>query len=137
MASPNEQLAAAHSTVARDRLRNTIPTAEELKAYADRLPPIYREVLAAFQQADPNRMKGDPVAFGTLRSTLLNEAKEYTDPELELAIGKLVDMGFLDESDFPEWFTPTPIGDALIAIITGKPVRPVSIPELPTPTWVG
>jgi len=110
MTSDDAQFAATQNKVARDRLRNAIP----------------------------NRVEGEPIALGTIRNTLLNKGTQLTDPQLELAIGKLVARGFLDQSDFPQWFfTPTPVGDALITTITGASVKKASIPDLPNPTWVG
>lgn len=130
-----EQFAAAQSKLAKDRFGNTIPTPEELKAYADQLPPIYRDILTAFQLAGPHRSEGEPVAFGTIRSFLLNEGKTYNDYELELALGNLVNQYFVDEPEFGQWFTPTRVGESLIATLTGKRTKEATVPDLPSPPW--
>jgi hypothetical protein len=130
-----EQFAAAQSKLAKDRFGNTIPTPEELRAYVDQVPQIYKDILATFQIASPNRSEGEPVAFGTLGRSLVNQGKTYTEYELELALGNLVDQSFLDESEFTQGYTPTRVGEALIATITGKRAKEVAVPALPSPNW--
>lgn len=46
------------------------PTDEQLRAYADQLPELYREILSAFQFADPNRQFGEGVLESTLKNYL-------------------------------------------------------------------
>ena len=115
--------------------RANLPPEDKLRQYADQLPDIYRDVLAAFQSAGPGRSSGDSVAFGTIRNHLLNERRAYTEAQLEVALANLVDAGFLDEPDFMQAFAPTPVGEELIAVLTGRRAAPPAVPELPKPTW--
>ena len=41
-------------------------TEEELRHYAESLPPIYREILGAFPRLEPSRKQGYGLAFQTL-----------------------------------------------------------------------
>lgn len=109
------------------------PPPEKLKAYAALLEPIYVDLLVAFQASGPVRMQGEPVAFGTIQNHLLGEEKKYTEAELSAALGNLVSQGILTESGV--WYAPTKLGEALIGVLTGSPATPVSVPELPKPTW--
>jgi len=52
------------------------PTDEQLKAYAEQLPDLYKDILAACQFADPNRMGGEEILLGTLRNYLRNRAHQ-------------------------------------------------------------
>ena len=51
------------------------------------------------------------------------------------AIKKYNELVQLDEPEFMVWFAPTPLGEALIATITGKRAREATVPDLPKPTW--
>jgi hypothetical protein len=111
------------------------PPAEQLRAYAQQLPDIYRDILVAFQTSGPPRTEGDPVAFGTIHMHLLNEGKTYTEAQLGAALDKLVANGFVSERDFLTWFAPTRWGEALIGLLTGTTTRPAIVPDLPQRTW--
>lgn len=110
-----------------------LPKPEQLTAYSEKLPSIYRDILSAFA-AGPERTEGDPVAAATIKAVLADKGP-YTEPEIDAALGKLVEGRFLLEPEFMERFAPTAVGEALIATLTGKPARPVTVPELPAPTW--
>ena len=43
-----------------------MPSDQELRAYAQTLPTIYREILAAFPRIEPGRKAGYGLAFQTL-----------------------------------------------------------------------
>ncbi len=139
------------------------PTPEQLQAYADQLPDLYKYVLAALQFAQPNRVVGQGVLAGTVRMFLHNRryalvgdtpAREFADPrfsgqefldavpflsEEDFAgiADRLYEAGFLELDDEPKFprLTPTPLGERLIAALTGKETPHRPIPQLPNPTW--
>ena len=67
------------------------PTPEQLKAYVEQLPELYREIIAAFQFADPNRQYGEGVLESTLKNYLrgkslptgFNREQEYREKRLD------------------------------------------------------
>ena len=111
------------------------PPAEKLRVYAQQLPEIYRDILVSFQNAEPQRTQGAPLALGTIQNHLVNEGAKYTEAELTLAIDNLTKSGILSEPEFMTWFAPTRLGEALIEVLTGRAAHPVTVPELPKPTW--
>jgi hypothetical protein len=147
------------------------PTDEQLKDYADKLPELYKDILAALQYAQPDRVAGQGVLDGTVRNFLKNKAEEVrrrsalgpmyispdrvglllgkssylfgtailevTDPAFDAAIDRLAEAGFLEFPDDPRLgsLIPTPLGERLIAAITGKTTPRQDIPDLPKPTW--
>jgi len=50
------------------------PTDEQLREYAAQLPDLYKDILAAFQYADPSRDRGDGLFEESLANFLWNEA---------------------------------------------------------------
>jgi len=48
------------------------PTPEQLKAYAEQLPDVYKDILVAIQAAQPNRVIGEGVFASTVRNFLIN-----------------------------------------------------------------
>ncbi len=111
-----------------------MPTDSELAAYAQRLPPIYRDILAAFPEIEPGRKAGYGLAFQTLAVHFANRRMEYALPEVQEACRRLADMGFFEIRN--EIFAhPTELGERLIAVLTGKRAPAFSVPELPLPTW--
>ncbi len=146
------------------------PTPEQLKAYADQLPEIYREILAAFQFADPNRQYGEGVLESTLKNYLRGKSmptgsgrgQDYrqkrldhkthlrrlrsdktqramllSDDTVSLALERLAAAGLI----VPPLETrlgsliPTPLGESLIAAVTGVTPTQLTLPELPKLTW--
>lgn len=112
-----------------------MPTADQMKAYAEQLPQIYRDVLTAFQDATPGRRFGEPVALATLDKHLINQNRRYDAEETTLAVGKLVANGFLASANRFDFFQPTPLGEELIAAVTGRRAKQITVPDLPKPTW--
>ncbi len=51
----------------------TVPTDEQLKEYAAQLPDLYKDILAAYQFADPSRDRGEGLYEEQLQNFLLNE----------------------------------------------------------------
>ena len=47
-------------------------TDEQMESYANSLPPIYREILAAFPRLDPSPKQGYGLAFQTLAAMIGN-----------------------------------------------------------------
>lgn len=131
-----ESLAKRRAEAERERLRKSIPAADVLKEYASQLPPVYRQVLAAFQDAQPGRQAGESLAAVTIQTHLQNTDIRYDLPDVVDACLALVAAGFLDDTSRAfESFAPTPVGEALIAVITGREAPSRSIPPLPMPTW--
>jgi hypothetical protein len=127
-----ENLAAA----TRDRRKKTIPEPAVLAEYAAQLPPVYRQVLAAFLDTNPGRMAGEDVAAVSIQMHLRNTGVRYDLPDIVDACLALVAAGFLDDTSRAfESFAPTPVGEALIAVITGREAPSRTIPALPSPTW--
>ena len=139
------------------------PTPEQLKAYAEQLPDLYKDILAAIQAAQPNRVIGQGVLAGTVRMFLLNQRNEFVhgfplrsisdprfaDPKFLLAarflteadfsaiVDRLVEADILEPDDEPAFprLLPTPLGERLIAAITKKETPRRVLPDLPKPTW--
>ena len=144
----------------------SLPPPSFLNEYAHKLPKVYRDVLAAFQQADPNRRYGEGIFLSTLRNFYLGqycypngttsttttpppdrgdwiptigivpEASAKTDDFVRI-IDRLTDAGFLRQSDEVRFglLTPTDLGEALIAAITGRHTPKVELPDLPPLIW--
>ena len=112
-----------------------MPTDAEMIAYAKRLPPIYREVMAAFPAIEPSRKAGYGLAFQTLAIHFANTGRGYSLGDVQNACMRLADSGFLEIRN-GIFAHPTDLGEQLIAAVTGGPRAPVAnVPELPTPTW--
>jgi hypothetical protein len=127
-----EKLAAA----ARERRKKAIPEPAVLVAYAAELPPIYRQILAAFQDAQPGRLAGEDLAAVSIQAHLRNTGVRYDLPDIVDACLALVAAGLLDDTSRTfESFAPTPVGEALIAVITGREAPSRTVPALPAPTW--
>lgn len=114
-----------------------MPTPEQIREYVNQLPPIYRDILAAFPEIAPDRSAGDGFSTSLLLVYLGGRGRSYSTEEVMAAVERLEDRGFLqiEERDLIV-ITPTPIGEDLIATITGKsPRKRPLVPELPKPTW--
>ncbi len=111
-----------------------MPTDEELRAYAANLPTIYRDILAAFPGAAPNRRWGDALTPETIEEFLLEHFPDHRPDDVFDGLTRLVDRRFLDRNQ-KIYFSPTPLGERLIAVITGRTPRANTIPDLPVPTW--
>ncbi len=118
-----------------------LPTTDQLKAYADQLPEIYREVLSVFATADPYRRYHGDLSLETILAHVLNRGQKsdgsslYDSEELLLALVRLKNKDLLVRDDVEPYYHPTSTGEELIAILTGRHARKVSIPELPQPNW--
>jgi hypothetical protein len=113
----------------------TMPTPEQLKAYADSLPDIYRQVLKALHAADPDRRYGDKVIPHLLWQQLATVRSEYVHREYQFALEELAQSGFLVYEDEPDWWRVTDVGEELLTAVTGKRAKTVVVPPLPKPNW--
>jgi hypothetical protein len=110
-----------------------MPTDVEIRAYADRLPAIYRTVLSAFPRVSPKRRVGDGLSADTILE-FIEEESEYRADDAGDALRRLIAGGFLTESR-NILIAPTPLGEQLIVAVSGHAPVPEGIPELPVPTW--
>jgi hypothetical protein len=141
-----------------------VPTDEQLREYAADLDPLYRDIMAAYQFAEPLRRRGDGLYESTLRNFLRNLASikpadldwvlrsgpvgrhpykfsraidDYGDEEFSAAMDRLIEHGFIEPRN-PNGLgllTPTPVGERMIAIITERPEPMKDPPALEKPTW--
>ena len=113
------------------------PTDEQLAEYAAKLPQIYKDILAAFQVATPNRWHGDALRVEAIRGGLPGSEFDPRRPSLrviEVAIENMCDAGILDDNEFTAYF-PTDLGERLVAALTGHESPKAVVPPLPVPTW--
>ena len=98
-------------------------TAEFIK----RLPDIFRDILAAFPRFDPTRKAGYGLSYPSLYSALDGK---YDLGEIHLACERMAEAGVLEIKN--EIFANlTPLGEELIAAITGGPVPSPNVPPFP------
>ncbi len=101
-------------------------TDEQLKSYTESLPPIYREILAAFPRIAPSRGPG----YGQTYQTLEVDLESYSFGEIIQAC-KLLEQRDIVEIKHTNFVCPTELGERLIGIITGQSALEVRVPELP------
>ena len=107
-------------------------TEQELRAYADSLPAIYREILVAFPRIEPHRRQGDALALQTLAVDFESRKTAIGPREIWRACQELEKKGLV-EVKHRIFVYPTPLGERLIGIIAGQLAQPVTVPELPSP----
>lgn len=112
-----------------------MPSADEMVAYANDLPPIYRDILAAFPTIEPHRQAGYGLAFPTLAMYFANRQRGHSLGDVQVACRRLADNGFLEIKN--EVFAhPTDLGEQLIAIVADRPrASNADVPQLPARTW--
>ena len=86
--------------------------------YVESLPDIYRDVLAAFPQFNPKRKFGYGLAYQSLYSALDGK---YTFGQIEMACENMAEGGVM-EIKHTTFACPTPLGEELIAAVTGGPI---------------
>lgn len=112
-----------------------MPTTTELRAYAQRLPEIYRDILAAFPAIEPGRRAGYGVAFQTLAMHFANTRRRHAFDDVQEACARLAEAGFL-EIRHGIFAHPTELGEELIAAVTGSSATTAEpLPQLPALTW--
>ncbi|MBY0231980.1 MAG: hypothetical protein K2W96_22075 [Gemmataceae bacterium] len=107
-----------------------MPTDAELSFYAASLPPIYKDILAAYPAVEPGRRGGDGLAFQTLAIHFVNEGIAYGFGEVREAGEQLAQSGLI-EIKHGMFAHPTPLGEKLIGLISGKPASERRVPPLP------
>jgi hypothetical protein len=113
--------------------RGTVmPTDEELRVYAQSLPAIYREILAAFQRIEPTRKAGYGLGFQTLASDFESSKLAYALSDIIQACDQLEQHGLV-EIKHRVFVHPTEYGERLIEAMTGRKASLPSIPPLPPP----
>jgi hypothetical protein len=112
-----------------------MPNDTEMAAFAKNLPPIYRDIIAAFPEIEPGRKAGYGMAFQTLAVHFANTRRGYRFAEIEEACKQLAESGFI-EIKHDIFAHPTELGERLIAILTsGEPAPKLAVPRLPAHTW--
>jgi hypothetical protein len=113
-----------------------LPTPEQMKAYADELPEIYRKIVHGLAAVQPDRVIGQSVFLYDLLSALAEApAPHYPAVVYYRAIEHLRDSGFLAGEPESRALQPTDLGEELIAAVTGKRAEPLLVPALPKPNW--
>jgi hypothetical protein len=113
----------------------TMPSDAEMAAFAKALPPVYRDIMAAFPAIEPGRKAGYGLAFQTLTMHFANTRRGYALGEVQEACKQLADRGFI-EIKHGIFAHPTDLGEQLIAAITGGArASHLVIPQLPLQTW--
>jgi hypothetical protein len=107
-------------------------TEEELRHYAESLPPIYREILGAFPRLEPSRKQGYGLAFQTLAVDFERRPKGFDLGQIMEACQKLEQQGLVKIKN-RIFAHPTPLGERLIGIITGQQAQSVTVEKLPSP----
>lgn len=107
-------------------------TNEKLREYADSLDPIYREILGAFTRIEPNRKKGYGLAIQSIAVDLEKRLKGIGVGEIIQACAEL-EKHELAQTKNGIFVHPTPLGERLISVITGKEAPEIKVPKLPPP----
>lgn len=95
--------------------------------YVNSLPEIYRDMLAAFPQFNPTRMAGHGLSFQSLYSAL---GGKHTLGQIVKA-GENMTEGGVVEIEGKLFAYPTPLGEELIAAITGIAAPTLEVEPFP------
>lgn len=99
--------------------------------YVEKLPPIYRDILAAFPAMEPTRKAGYGLAYQTLYERLRPHG--HSLGEIILACKQMAEGGAVQIKN-NIFVHPTPMGEEIIAALTGKEAAaPLTVPEFPVP----
>jgi hypothetical protein len=97
--------------------------------YVKGLPEIYRDILAAFPRFDATRKAGYGLSYQTLYSALNGK---YNLGEIRMACESMAKGGAMEIKN--EIFAhPTPLGEDLIAAVTGDTAPPLTVPPFNPP----
>lgn len=107
-----------------------MPTDEQLRTYAESLPAIYREILAAFPRIEPNRKQGYGLAFQTLAADFEGRRIGFSLGEIIRACEELEQNGVV-EIKHRIFVHPTPLGERLVTLVSGRQAPAVTVPKLP------
>ena len=105
---------------------------QELQEYVEKLPTIYREILAAFPRIEPSRKAGYGLAFQTLGTDFQSRGIGFGTGEIINACDQLRLHGIV-EINHHLFVHPTEYGERLIGAITGVTAPTAEVPVLPTP----
>ena len=106
-------------------------TGDDLHDYAEGLPEIYREILAAFPRFMPTRKAGFGLGFQSLAADFESRGLKYTMGQIILACEKMRERGLV-EIKHRLFVCPTEHGEQLISAITGlEPAAAVTVDDLP------
>lgn len=112
-----------------------MPSEAEMKEYAKKLPPIYRDIVAAFPRIEPGRKAGYGLALQTLAMHFANTGGGHGLEEVREACLRLADSGFIEIKN-GIFAHPTDLGEQLIAAVTERPrASSLSVPNLPAFNW--
>ena len=116
------------------------------KEYVDNLPQIYKDILAAFPEIDPARNAGEGLAYQTLFEQLRQSPEEehladYIDAARKRAWSlrevieacRNMEQGGAVRIDHEIFICPTPMGEEIIALLTGKKAAEHHVDPFPTP----
>lgn len=99
------------------------------EVYVKSLPPIYRDILAAFPRFDSTRKVGYGLSYQSLYSALDGK---YNLSEIRMACERMAEGGVMEIKN--EIFVhPTPLGEELIAAVTGGTVPEPAVPPFNPP----
>jgi hypothetical protein len=123
-----------------------MPTDDQLREYIEQLPPIYRDILTAYPAINPERKVGGSLMAMSLVDRLGPDIDDRRDPGFtaEYDEDEVLDALYqLEARDFltrhPTLgaisFSPTPLGERLVTLLTGHTPRPKGAPPLPQPAW--
>ena len=97
--------------------------------YVDSLPEIYRDILSAFPDAEPARKAGWGLAYSTLYERLdrKHSLGEIIQACEQMAQGKAVEI------KNRMFVCPTPLGEEIIVLLTGKKPSERQVAPFPSP----
>ncbi len=112
----------------------------DLEQYAQKLPPIYQDLLRQFPDSDPYRTPGSGLAVPTIYTGLREKYREenrefpYSNGMVVEAFRQMAQSGVVElRNDI--FVYPQSVGEELIAILSGQ--SPATIPPFPAlPTMV-
>jgi hypothetical protein len=107
-------------------------TDEQLRAYAQSLPEIYREILAAFPRLEPNRKRGYGLAFQSLLADFESRGLEFDLGQIIQACEQLQQHGLM-EIKHRIFVHPTETGERLVTALSDQEPSPSGVPALPLP----
>lgn len=110
------------------------PTEEQLREYDKKLPSIYKDILLAFPEVSPLRRTGDSLTFETICEFLERNGRIYREEDVDTALSRLESKDFFTRKN-GFIVTPSPLGERLIEVSTGRAPFVLDVPELPVPAW--
>jgi hypothetical protein len=97
--------------------------------YTRTLPEIYRDILNAFPLIEPARASGDGLTY---QSIYVHLREKWSLDEIIKACEKMKEGGAV-ELRMRLFVCPTPLGESIIASLTGKKPSERQVPAFPVP----